>query len=515
MPNPSQPIPRSASTAPPATIGVVGAGTMGAGIAQLACAAGMTARLHDPDTAALARGAESVAGGLAKLESKGRLEGSADAAAARLEPVGELAGLAGCELVIEAAPERVDLKRELLTALSAICGEDCVLATNTSSIPVTALAGAAARPEHVVGMHFFNPPPLMALMEVIRAEQTGDRAAALARATGEVMGKRVIEAADGPGFLVNRCGRPFGAEALRIVQECIATPEQVDRICRIGGGFRMGPFELMDLVGIDVGLDVARSFTELSFGEPRWKPSPLQAQKVAAGTLGRKTGSGWYEYGAPGEPYRPVDPEPLDDEAFAAAVSSAPAVRLVGAPAELCDRAAALGLETDAADGATLVSCRTASLAAQCGDADACGIMIGPPLSEARMAEVTRLPGTSEATARAAEAFMAALGLRVEWVGDAPGLVLRRIVCQLVNEAAFAIGEGVGSPEDVDAGMTLGLNHPRGPVGWSEVIGPALVLETIDGLWDERREERYRAAPLLRRAAGLGARSIAAAVDDR
>lgn len=499
----------SASPDAPRTIGVVGAGTMGAGIAQLACAAGMTARLHDPDAGALERGRESVAGGLAKLESKGRLEGSADDAAARLQPVAELGGLAGCELVIEAAPERVDLKRQLFASLSDVCREDCVLATNTSSIPVTALAGAAARPENVVGMHFFNPPPLMALLEVIRAEQTGDRAAAVARATGEAMDKRVIEAADGPGFLVNRCGRPFSAEALRIVQERIATPEQVDRICRVGGGFRMGPFELMDLVGIDVGLDVARSFTELSFGEPRWKPSPLQAQKVAAGTLGRKTGSGWYEYGAPGEPYRPDDPEPLGDDAVAAAASSAPPVRLVGAPAELRERALSLGLEIDAAEGPALVSCRTASLATQCGDADACGIMIGPPLAGARMAEVTRLPGTSDATVRAAEAFMSALGLRVEWVGDAPGLVLRRTVCQLVNEAAFAIGEGVGAPGDVDAGMTLGLNHPRGPVEWSEVIGPALALETIDGLWAERREERYRAAPLLRRAAALGWSSIA------
>ena len=192
--------------------------------------------------------------------------------------------------MIEAAPERPDLKRQLFSELSEICGEEAVLATNTSSIPVTSLAGAAARPENVVGMHFFNPPPLMKLLEVIPAEQTGERALAMATATGEAMGRRVIVAADGPGFLVNRCGRPFGAEALRIVQEGIATPEQVDRICRVGGGFRMGPFELMDLVGIDVGFEVAKSFNELSFGEHRWKPSPLQARMVAAGRLGRKTG---------------------------------------------------------------------------------------------------------------------------------------------------------------------------------------------------------------------------------
>ena len=404
---------------------------------------------------------------------------------------------AGCELVIEAAPERADLKRQLFARLSEVCEPDTVLATNTSSIPVTLLAGAAARPKNVVGMHFFNPPPLMRLLEVIPAEQTGEHAVAMARATGQAMGKRVILAADGPGFLVNRCGRPFSGEALRLVAEGIAEPEQVDRICRLGGGFRMGPFELMDLVGIDVGLEVAKSFTELSFGEPRWKPSPLQARMVAAGRLGRKSGRGWYEYGDK-DAYRPTDPEPPEPSG-----DTSP-VRLVGAPAELRERAADLGLAIDAADGAVLVSCRTASLAAQCGDADACGIMIGPPLAGARVAEATRLPGTSDAACRAAEGFFAALGLSTEWVGDAPGLVLRRIVCQLVNEAAFAVGEGVGAAEDVDAGMTLGLNHPRGPFEWAEVIGTAKVLETIDGLWNERHEERYRAAPLLRRAVALG-----------
>ena len=285
-------------------------------------------------------------------------------------------------------------------------------------------------------MHFFNPPPLMKLLEVIAAAQSSDRAVELARATGEAMGRRVIVVADGPGFLVNRCLRPFYTEALRIVQERLATPEQVDRICRMGAGFRMGPFELMDLVGIDVGYEVARSFHELSFGEARWKPSPLQAQMVAAGRLGRKSGRGWYRYGD--GPHRAQDPPPPEP------AGSAPPVRLVGAPAELIERARALGLSIDAPDGAVVVSCRTASLTAQCGDSDACGIMIGPPLADARLAEATALPATSETTRAATEGFLSALGLHTEWVGDAPGLVLRRIVCQLVNEAAFAIGEGIG-----------------------------------------------------------------------
>ncbi|MEX2025376.1 MAG: 3-hydroxyacyl-CoA dehydrogenase NAD-binding domain-containing protein, partial [Thermoleophilaceae bacterium] len=285
-------------------LGVVGAGTMGAGIAQLGCAAGMRTVLHDPVPEALERGLAGAWRGLGRWAEKGRVGSEA---LELLEGAGSLEGLGDCELVIEAAPERLELKRELFGDLSRVCGDGAVLATNTSSIPVTALASAAERPENVVGMHFFNPPPLMRLLEVIRADQTGDRALAVAREAGAAMGKDVILATDGPGFVVNRCGRPFYAEALRALHERLATHDQIDRIYRLGGGFRMGPFELMDLVGIDTGLEVAKSFTELSFGEPRWRPSPIQARMVAAGRLGRKSGRGYYDYGDEGR-HRPEDP---------------------------------------------------------------------------------------------------------------------------------------------------------------------------------------------------------------
>ena len=453
---------------------------MGAGIAQLACAAGMETRLHDPVRGALERGVESVNRGLGTLARKGRLgDADAGAAKARLRPAETLEEMAGCELVIEAAPERAELKRDLFGRLSQIGGDGVVLATNTSSIPVTSLAGAAARPDQVVGMHFFNPPPLMALLEVIPAAQTGERALGVARATGEAMGKHVIVAADGPGFLVNRCGRPYTAEALRLLQEGVASPEAIDRICRLEGGFPMGPFELMDLVGIDVALDVAKSFSELSFGEPRWRPSPLQAQMVAAGRLGRKTGRGWYSYGD--APHRPDDrPPPHRDGA-----------------ASLPERAREADVE--------LVSCAAASLATQ-GRPAAIGFVAVPPGGE--LVELTRGAAAPAEHCRRMEELCGAAGLHHEWVGDAPGLVLGRIVCQLVNEACFAIGEGVGSADDVDTGMVLGLKHPRGPVAWGAAIGFDRVLATIDGLWEERREERYRAAPLLRRAAREGAGAI-------
>jgi len=500
----------------PSVLGVAGAGTMGAGIAQLGCAAGMRTLLHDPAPQALERGAEGVRRGLARWVEKGRV---GEYAATLLEPVGSLDELAPCELVIEAAPERPELKRELFTRLSAACGAETVLATNTSSIPVTSLAGAAARPENVVGMHFFNPPPLMRLLEVIRADQTGERALAVARAAGEAMGKQVIFAADGPGFLVNRCGRPFFGEGLRLLAERIAPADRIDRVCRLGGGFRMGPFELMDLVGIDVGFEVAKSFAELSFGEPRWRPSPIQARMVAAGRLGRKAGRGFYDYAADGS-YRPDDPSraaPGDSSALVVALLGtgplADGLReraraaghelREGGPAELVVDAGPAPHPSPPGGGPLVALCAATSLAAR-GEPGAVGFHLLPPLDAARLVELTRLPTTPAFAADAAERFFGSLGFLCEWVEDAPGLVLGRIVCQLVNEAAFAIGEGVGSADDVDAGLTLGLAHPRGPVEWSEAIGLEHVAAVLEGLWTERREERYRTAPLLRRQLALG-----------
>jgi 3-hydroxybutyryl-CoA dehydrogenase len=367
-------------------------------------------------------------------------------------------------------------------------------------------------------MHFFNPPPLMPLLEVIRADQSGDAAVERAIEAGRAMGKEVIVAADGPGFLVNRCGRPFNGEGLRLLQERVASAEQIDRICRLGGGFRMGPFELMDLVGIDVGFAVAQSFDELSFGEPRWRPNPIQARMVAAGRLGRKTGRGYYEYAEDGS-YRPDDPEPPEpggaDGMPLALLGDGPLADALrdrartagyelreGGPAELVVDAGPLP-HPDPPGGAPLIAlCAGSSLASR-GEPGAVGFHL-LPVEEAKLVELTRLPTTQPFAAEAAERFFASLGFLTEWVEDAPGLVLGRILAQLVNEAAFAIGEGVGSVDDVDTGLTLGLSHPRGPIAWSEAAGLDHITAILNALWSERREERYRTAPLLHRAASLG-----------
>jgi 3-hydroxybutyryl-CoA dehydrogenase len=508
----------------PQVVGIVGAGTMGGGIAQLAVLAGARTLLHDPVPEALERGVAALRANLAKGAQRGRWSAEeAETASARLEPTHTLEALAPCELVIEAAPERLELKHELFARLADIVSPDCVLASNTSSIPVTAIAGTVPRPERVVGMHFFNPAPLMRLLEVIAGEDSGEAALASARALGAAMGKVVIDAADGPGFLVNRAYRPFSLESLRLVTERIATIEQVDRIARLGGGFRMGPFELMDLVGVDVGFDVAKSFHELSFGEPRWRPSPLTARMVAAGRTGRKSGRGYYDYRD--GPHRPDDPtEPPHAELPRAA--GGPVVVIAGeiplahllielaedagwdarTPAEADGEVPFLILDCGASEedpplqgGPQAICLHEGSLAALDAGGSAIGFHALPPLERGGLVELTRGPDSLDAAATAAERFFATLGLHTEWVGDAPGLVLGRIVCQLVNEAAFAVGEGVGTAADLDAGMVHGLNHPRGPLGWGDAIGLDHVLSVIDALSDEYREDRYRAAPLLRR----------------
>jgi len=471
-------------------VGVIGAGTMGAGIAQLALGAGAETFLVDPIPEGLERGRVIIDKGLARWAAKGRAVDPA-----LLHTAGELSALRDCDIVIEAAPERLELKHELFSTLSReVVSDECVLASNTSSIPITAIARVAERPERVVGMHFFNPAPVMKLVEVIAGLESSDTALARTRELGEAMGKRVIECGDGPGFVVNRCNRPFGLEALRLLQERIADVPTIDRIVR-AAGFRMGPFELQDLVGIDTGYEVMLSFAELGFGEPRWRPSPLSAQMVAAGRFGRKTGRGWYSY-APDGSYRPDDPPPPPADPVPALI--------VG------DTPLARSLRTEGTDSTvrrTEESVPTVQLAVDCdgsydGDLPVVRLLDAEPLGSRSGCGFFALPtGGAVELVRGtdlARQFFEGLGRPVVDIEDCVGGVIGRMVCQVINESAFALQEGVASQQDIDAGMELGMNHPRGPFAWMEAIGPRQVLRVLDGLQAFTREERYRAAPWLR-----------------
>ena len=300
-------------------VGVVGAGTMGAGIAQIAALGGFETHLYEIDSKALERGVEMLRRGLRRGAERGRWsETEATAALERLSGDTLIESVGDCDLVIEAAPEDLELKRNLFERLASVCGPGTTLATNTSSLSVTALAAGVPEPQRIVGMHFFNPPALMQLVEIVAGDESGDPALELATEVARGMGRTPIRARDSVGFVANRCVRPFFLESLRMLGEGVAPYEEIDRIVRLGAGLRMGPFELMDLIGLDVNFMVAKSFWEQSFGEPRWRPTPIHERMVASGRLGRKTGRGFYVYETD-TPHRPRDPDfpgerPIFDE---------------------------------------------------------------------------------------------------------------------------------------------------------------------------------------------------------
>lgn len=470
-------------------IGVIGAGTMGAGIAQVSCLGGFETFLHDPVPSALEHGVSTLHEAVARGADRGHWpEADADAAKDRLVRAPVLEDLSGCDLIIEAAPEDLGLKRDLFAKLAGLCSGDTVLATNTSSLSVTAIGAGIERAERVVGMHFFNPPALMRLVEVVAGDASGQDALETTTAVALRMGRTPIRAADEIGFVGNRCARPYSLEALRLLGSRIATHEQIDRICRIGGGFRMGPFELTDLVGVDVNLEVAKSFWEQSFHEPRWQPHPIQSKMVAAGRLGRKAGRGYYDYA--GGPHRPDDPSGPGDPP----VGDGPPLHAGPAPDEPT---------TQRLGGSNLlaVSLERGSLGALCPGEDAVGYVALPDLESARLVELTRGATTSGRSADAAESHFRGLGKQVEWVADAPGLVLGRILAQLANEAHFALAAEIATADDIDIAMRLGFNYPRGPFAWTDAIGAERLVGILDALHAELGEERYRVSPALRSAA--------------
>ncbi|MDQ3782612.1 MAG: 3-hydroxyacyl-CoA dehydrogenase [Actinomycetota bacterium] len=496
---------------PERAVGVVGAGTMGAGIAQVAATYGHRVLLHDTAPGAAEAAVEAVRTRLDAAVNKGRLDTAAAAAiAGRIVAASSLDELAEVGLVIEAVVERLDVKRELFAKLEALVAADAVLATNTSSLSVTAIAAGLDHPQRVVGMHFFNPAPVMALVEVVSGDATAAAVADTTAATATAWGKTPVHCTSTPGFIVNRVARPFYGEALRLLAEGAADAATIDAVVTEAGGFRMGPFALMDLVGLDVNLAVSRSVYEQTFGDTRFAPNVIQQGLVDAGRLGRKTGRGFHDYSAEAVP---VAPAILDGSGPAPAE-----VVVVGEPghaAALVDRIAASGVPVrreagDGGPGRLLVGdavvvptdgTTATELAARLGVTEVAVLdLVGDGATAARVA----VADADQAQRRPGERFAAAVAparLAVSAVGDTPGLVVMRIVAQLASVAADAVTAGVADPGDVDIAMRLGTSYPKGPLAWAEEIGVATVVGVLDRLRAFYGEDRYRVASRLRRAA--------------
>ncbi|MBK6472121.1 MAG: 3-hydroxyacyl-CoA dehydrogenase [Betaproteobacteria bacterium] len=493
---------------------VVGAGIMGTGIAQVAAQAGHVVKLYDTREGAAAAACDRLAATFGDRVAKGRLEAAAaQATLARIQPVDTLDAAASVALVVEAIVEDLAAKRALFRELERVVDAGCVLATNTSSISVTAIAGGLARPGRVVGMHFFNPVPLMKLVEVVSGLQTDAAVAEAVFELSRAWGKQPVHAKSTPGFIVNRIARPYYAETLALLQEQAATPAVLDA-CLRAAGFRMGPCELMDLIGHDTNFAVTNSVFEANFFDKRYQPSALQREMVAGGLLGRKTGRGFYRHPDDGSTALPV------------ALHEAPAtarevtVHGEGAIADQLEQAATRALAAQGwgparlrasgwtgveIDGARLVLTdgRTATeLAATTGVARL-AVFDRPQLPSAPAAALAyALAEQADDVWRSqAAAWLAALGHTPLPLADTPGLVVARTLAMLINEAADAVLHGVCTAEDADAAMTLGVNYPAGPFEFLARWSVSEVVALLDTLDAHYRGERYRVSPWLRRQA--------------
>ncbi|NVK44473.1 MAG: 3-hydroxyacyl-CoA dehydrogenase PaaC [Oceanospirillaceae bacterium] len=494
------------------TIAVIGAGAMGAGIAQVAATYGHPVLLFDKAPGAAEKGIVGIAAGLDKLVSRGKLDQDArDAILSRLTPVDELEALAPAKLVVEAIVENRDIKQQVFSRLESICAADCILASNTSSISITSLATALERPQNFAGLHFFNPAPIMKLVEVVSGLDTDPEVAACLHATATAWGKQAVHAKSTPGFIVNRLARPFYAEGLRLLEEGAADSATLDALMRDAGGFRMGPFELMDLIGHDVNYAVTRSVFDAYYGDGRFLPSLTQQALVEGGRLGRKSGRGFYDYGAGAE-----RPEP----ATLGTGNDAPPSRIVvegslGVADALVERLRSNGIEVVEREGVgrirvgdSVLTMSDGRMATERAPAEGLRNLVLFDLaldySTCTRLGVTVADQADKDTLAPVVALLNAAGIRVSLLDDAPGLAVLRTVAMLANEAADAVLQGVCSAADADTAMRFGVNYPQGPLTWAEQIGVGFVHRILTHLQQGYGEDRYRPSRLLRRKAFSG-----------
>jgi 3-hydroxybutyryl-CoA dehydrogenase len=502
---------------PESSVAVIGAGAMGAGIAQVAAVAGHRVLMFDARMNAVDQAKQSISVALDALAGKGRITSeAAREAIARIEPIHAVGDCGNAKLVVEAIVEDLETKRELLRQLEVVVAPQTILASNTSSISITALAAGLAHPGRVVGMHFFNPAPVMPLVEVVSGLATAPAVAETIHATAAAWGKSPVHAKSTPGFIVNRCARPYYAEALRLLAERAADAATIDAVMREAGGFRMGPFELMDLIGHDVNFAVTESVWQAYFHDPRFTPSVQQRELVAAGFLGRKSGRGFYDY-APGAPR----PEPATESARVGP-DRVVAHGDLGPAQGLVARLTARGVAVEAREphpsfpsgvlatgGAWLARCdgRSATTrAVETGARDLVVFDLAQDFGGCRRLALARADTCGEAAYSGAVGLLQSAGIAVSPFDDVAGLPVMRTVAMLANEAADAAAQGVASARDIDVAMQKGVNYPCGPLAWADAVGAAHILETLVNLARHYGEDRYRVSPLITRRVATGDR---------
>jgi 3-hydroxybutyryl-CoA dehydrogenase len=488
-------------------VGIVGAGAMGRGIAQVCAAAGCDVQLFDMAAEAVARAHDAVRDDLAQGVTKGRLaQEEADATLARIRSTTELAQLGGCDLVVEAIVEQLEPKQQLFRSLEAIISPDCILATNTSSLSVTAIAAACAQPQRVAGWHFFNPVPRMRLVEVVQAPRTSDRVVESLVTLSKRIGHRAVVTSDSPGFVVNHAGRAFVTEGLKLLAERAAEHPVLDAILRNCAGFRMGPFELLDLTGLDVSVPVMESIHTQYYGDDRYRPAALARTRMVAGLLGRKSKEGFYRYDGSGA-RGPADAKPAaaTDAAGASvwwptegACALPPEIAALLPSARRCPDPSLADVTLLAPLGRDLSS----SVMEMAVDAVK-ALAIDPVFSGMSGVTLMTSPATAAGAVQASQQLFAAEGIASYVVADTPGYVAPRVVACIVNLACEMAQQGIASPADLDAAVRLGLGYPCGPFEWGDRIGAKRILVILQGLYDTFGDQRYRPSPWLVRRAGL------------
>ncbi len=489
-------------------LGVVGTGVMGRGIAQIAAQAGIRVLLYDSRAGAAGEARASVEAMLGQLAGKGKISADeAIAATGRILLLERLEELSSCHIVVEAIIEKLEAKHQLFQSLEAIVSAECLLATNTSSLSVTEIAAGCKLPGRVAGLHFFNPVPLMKIVEVIDGLLTDRSVSPFLVALVERMGHTAARAKDTPGFIVNHAGRGYVTEALRILGEGVAEYHEVDRILRVGAGFRMGPFELLDLTALDVSHPVMEAIYNQYYQEPRLRPSPIARQRLLAGLLGRKSGRGFYTYKDGVSSGAPVTPPP---NALPEAVWVSPAnqgycklvTELVLALGGKLDETPVPGSDslcivTPLGDDATTTALaenldpkRTVALDVFCG--------------VERQRTLMTTPVTSVAMREAAHGLFAADGVPVTVISDSAGFVAQRVLAVIVNNACDIVQQQVTSPPELDQAVKLGLGYPQGPLAWGDALGADKVLAILKAMYEFYGDPRYRPSPWLTRRARLG-----------